>query len=255
MFATGELIPTSSPRQPEPSQSEQATPRVLTILAHVLEKLVARNDRLLAGADGGKSLNAFHGVRAPNISILKYLERLFKYTDCSPSCFVVGYVYIDRLIHKYPDSLLVSLNVHRLLVTSILVASKMLDDVHQSNAFYAKVGGVSNAELNKLEMELLILLDYGVTVTCRVFESYCAHLEQEMLVNGSVLRIEKPVVMVDDGHAGGSTSTTNTTTEVSLVEEEEEEEEEEQEDGKLASLSTQKPATGSPAAHHRTKSL
>ncbi|CAI0550521.1 unnamed protein product [Linum tenue] len=129
MFATGELIPTSSPRQPEPSQSEQATPRVLTILAHVLEKLVARNDRLLAGADGGKSLNAFHGVRAPNISILKYLERLFKYTDCSPSCFVVGYVYIDRLIHKYPDSLLVSLNVHRLLVTSILVASKMLDDV------------------------------------------------------------------------------------------------------------------------------
>ena len=106
---------------------------------------MARNDRLMEGPNQqlerlngtsgltatrtGKSLNAFHGVRAPSISIAKYLERLYKYSSCSPSCFVVGYVYIDRLLHKYPDSLLVSINVHRLLVTSIMVASKMLDDV------------------------------------------------------------------------------------------------------------------------------
>ncbi|KAL5865112.1 hypothetical protein ACOSQ3_002626 [Xanthoceras sorbifolium] len=56
----------------------------------------------------GKSLNAFHGVRAPSISIPKYLERIYKYTNCSPSCFVVGYVYIDRLSHRHPDSLVVS---------------------------------------------------------------------------------------------------------------------------------------------------
>lgn len=77
----------------------------------------------------GKSLNAFHGIRAPNISIANYLERIYKYTNCSPSCFVVGFVYIDRLSHKHPDSLVSSLNVHRLLVTSVLVASKMMDDV------------------------------------------------------------------------------------------------------------------------------
>lgn len=110
------------------------------MLSLVLEKLVARNDRLIeegtsqSSADGagprvGKSLSAFHGVRAPSISVAKYLERLYKYSSCSPSCFVVGYVYIDRLLHKYPDSLVVSLNVHRLLVTSVMVASKMLDDV------------------------------------------------------------------------------------------------------------------------------
>lgn len=126
--------------RPEPSLADQSTPRVLTILSSVLEKLVARNDRLIeegtsqSSADGagprvGKSLSAFHGVRAPSISVAKYLERLYKYSSCSPSCFVVGYVYIDRLLHKYPDSLVVSLNVHRLLVTSVMVASKMLDDV------------------------------------------------------------------------------------------------------------------------------
>lgn len=131
-------------RRPEPPSTaiDTTTPRVLTILSYVLEKLVARNDQLMLdhhdngltsnGGEGGpvlgKNFNAFHGVRAPSISIPKYLERLYKYTNCSPSCFVVGYVYIDRLGHKYPDSLLVSLNVHRLLVTCVMVASKMLDD-------------------------------------------------------------------------------------------------------------------------------
>ena len=126
----------------EPSQGDGDTPRVLTILSSVLEKLVARNDSITEegrsqppeGQNGsssaciGKSLSGFHGVRAPSISIGKYLERLYKYSSCSPSCFVVGYVYIDRLLHKHPDSLVVSLNVHRLLVTTIVVASKMLDD-------------------------------------------------------------------------------------------------------------------------------
>lgn len=190
-------------RQPEPeaSQAEPTTPRVLTILSSVIEKLVARNDKLVDCPSQqldelrlGKSLNTFHGVRAPNISIPKYLERLYKYTNCSPSCFVVGYVYIDRLVHRHPDSLVVSLNVHRLLVTSVMIASKMLDDVHYNNAFYARVGGVSNAELNRLELELLFLLDFGVTVSSRVFESYCLHLEKEMMVNGIGQKIEKAIV-------------------------------------------------------------
>ncbi|KAH7576785.1 hypothetical protein JRO89_XS01G0148700 [Xanthoceras sorbifolium] len=84
-------------RLPEWTQIEQATPRVLTILCGGG-----------TAARLGKSLNALHGVRAPSISIPKYLERIYKYTNCSPSCFVVGYVYIDRLSHRHPDSLVVS---------------------------------------------------------------------------------------------------------------------------------------------------
>ncbi|XP_065875682.1 cyclin-U1-1 [Euphorbia lathyris] len=161
---------------------EESTPRVLSILSKVIEKLVGRNEKVVDGMKSGtlgKSLNSFHGVRAPNISIPKYLERIYKYTNCSPSCLVVGYVYIDRLVHKHPDSLVLSFNVHRLLLTTVLVASKMLDDVHYNNALYARVGGVTNAELNKLEIELLFLLDFGVMVSCGIFESYCLHLEKE----------------------------------------------------------------------------
>ncbi|KAL6330183.1 hypothetical protein AAG906_040104 [Vitis piasezkii] len=182
--------------RPEMTGVESTTPRVLAVLAFAMERLVARNEGLVGESIGlmGKSLNVFHGVRAPSISIPKYLERIYKYTNCSPSCFVVGYVYIDRLVHKHPDSLVISLNVHRLLVTSVMVASKMLDDVHYNNAFYARVGGVSNAELNRLELELLFMLDFGVVVSSRVFESYCLYLEKEMLWNDAGQRMERAMV-------------------------------------------------------------
>ena len=70
---------------------------------------------------------------------------------------------------------------------------------HYNNAFYAKVGGVSNAELNRLEVEFLFLLDFGVTVSSRVFESYCFLLEKEMMLNGGAyLTIERALVPITD---------------------------------------------------------
>ncbi|KAL2930790.1 Cyclin-U1-1 [Bienertia sinuspersici] len=167
-----------SESEPKP---EPTTPRVLLILGSILERLVERNDQLLEHSSSmnyyccyynssprlvsnmgelGTSVKVFNGVRAPNISIAKYLERLYKYNQCSPSCFVVGYVYIDRLVHRHPQLLVISLNVHRLLLTSNI-----------ANAFYAKVGGVSNSELNRLELELLFLLDFEVLVSSPVFRA------------------------------------------------------------------------------------
>ncbi|XXG71196.1 hypothetical protein AAC387_Pa07g0504 [Persea americana] len=174
---------------------EPATTRVLEAISCVLERLVTRNERVVSSPDSvrnsGKGLSVFQGVRAPSISISKYLERIFKYTSCSPSCFVVGYIYMDRLVHRHPDSLVGSLNVHRLVLTSVMVASKVLDDEHYNNAFYARVGGISNSELNRLELELLFLLDFSVVVSSRVFESYCLHLEKEMMWNGINQRIDR----------------------------------------------------------------
>ncbi|KAI3502276.1 hypothetical protein L1887_30309 [Cichorium endivia] len=187
----------SQNRLPEQSEPDPATPRVLSILSVVLERLVNRNEILSLSSGGarlGKNLEAFHGIRPPAITIPKYLDRIYKYTNCSPACFVVGYVYIDRLVHRHPGSLVVPLNVHRLLVTSIMVAAKILDDVHYNNAFYARVGGVTNAELNRLEVEFLFMLDFELTVTSRVFESYCLHLEREMILwSGTTHKIERGI--------------------------------------------------------------
>lgn len=68
---------------------------------------------------------------------------------------------------------------------------------HYNNAFYAKVGGLSNAELNRLELELLFMLDFEVVVCSRVYEIYCLHLEKEIVcANGNAHNLDKDVVEV-----------------------------------------------------------
>lgn len=170
---------------------EREVPRVLLALAATLERLVLRNEKCLKDLSEHRKLTIYHGLRPPNISILKYLERMHKYSNCSPSCFVVGFIFIDHLVHKQPDVPLISLNVHRLLITSVMVATKLLDDVHYNNAFYARVGGISNAELNCLEIDFLFRLDFRLQVTSNMFEGYCTHLEREMMLAGQ--RIERPL--------------------------------------------------------------
>ncbi|RZS24497.1 hypothetical protein BHM03_00057569 [Ensete ventricosum] len=250
----------------------EAVARVLEGIAHALERMVARNERVTRadeeeeeeeegetaalGAERmrGRGLAAFRGTRAPGIGVGKYLERLWRYTGCSSSCFVVGFVYIDRAAHRHPASPVVSLNVHRLVLTSLLIASKVLDDKyapsfllsflllgsllvvsmdsfsgrgppclypsfvvsmlyahddsggvcrHHNNAFFAKVGGVSNADLNRMELELLFLLDFGLVVSSPVFESYCRHLDKEKLLARATHETGRAVVVGASANGGG----------------------------------------------------
>ena len=74
------------------------------------------------------------------MTVLAYLERIKKYARCSDSCFVVALIYIDRLIETQ-NVVLTSLNVHRLVITSLMLAAKFFDDLFYNNAFYAKLGG------------------------------------------------------------------------------------------------------------------
>ena len=48
-----------------------------------------------------------------------------------------------------------------------------------NNAYYAKVGGVRTAELNKLEMKFLFSIDFRLQVNIQTFGRYCYQLEKE----------------------------------------------------------------------------
>ena len=110
-----------------------SSPLILSVLASLLERIVARNERLLFSSGIKKfsreDLCVFSACQIPAMSLQRYLERIFKYAHCSPSVFVVAYAYIDRLMLSHPEFRLTSLNVHRLLITSVMVATKFLDDL------------------------------------------------------------------------------------------------------------------------------
>eukprot|EP00249_Psilotum_nudum_P009289 c21835_g2_i1 orf=243-716(+) len=61
-------------------------PWVLSVLSSLLEKVVASNQRFVAGSDRSLSrrkVTVFDGLRAPDISIHSYIQRIFKYANCS----------------------------------------------------------------------------------------------------------------------------------------------------------------------------
>jgi len=100
---------------------------------------------------------------------------IHKYASCSKECFILALIYIDRLIQRN-NFLLTDLNVHRVVITSVLLAAKFFDDAYYNNAYYAKVGGVLVEEMNNLETQFLFKIDFSLRVLPEVFEKYEAEL-------------------------------------------------------------------------------
>ncbi|XP_065859924.1 cyclin-U2-1-like [Euphorbia lathyris] len=178
-------------------QDDSNTPLVVSVLASLIERTLARNERIVkncSAASAAVSKDVRTGVfdcyETPDMTIQSYLERIFRYTKAGPSVYVVAYVYIDRFCQANPGFRINSRNVHRLLITTIMVASKYVEDMNYRNSYYARVGGLSKIELNRLEVEFLFLMGFKLHVNVSVFESYCCHLEREVSIGGGY-HIEK----------------------------------------------------------------
>lgn len=98
-------------------------------------------------------------------------NRIHKYATCSNECFILALIYIDRLIQRN-NFLLTELNVHRVVITAVLLAAKFFDDAYYNNAYYAKVGGVLVSEMNGLEVDFLFRVNFSLHVTPDLFQKY-----------------------------------------------------------------------------------
>ncbi|KAG9141872.1 hypothetical protein Leryth_013993 [Lithospermum erythrorhizon] len=166
---------------------------LINFLSSLLEKLAESND--INSKFQPQKISVFHGLSRPNISIQNYLERIFKYANCSPSCFIVAYVYLDRFTQRQPALPINSFNVHRLLITSVMIAVKFMDDMYYNNAYYAKVGGISTIEMNFLEVDFLFGLGFHLNVTPTTFYTYYSYLQKYMLQQPSINLSESSLYM------------------------------------------------------------
>ncbi|TYK24758.1 cyclin-U2-1 [Cucumis melo var. makuwa] len=122
---------------------------------------MARNHRIARNYMSSKGAVVFDcRDEAPDMSIQRYLERIFRYTKAAPSVYVVAYVYIDRFCQQNPSFRITLRNVHRLLITTVMVASKYVEDMNYRNSYYARVGGLTTKEMNQLEMDFLFLMKF-----------------------------------------------------------------------------------------------
>lgn len=129
---------------------------------------------------------AFHGINVPEIPIYAYLTRVLKYCPVTNEIFLSLLVYFDRIAKRannlkkrreesdeFEQLFVMDLfNIHRLLILGITVSSKFFSDVFYKNSRYAKVGGLSLEELNYLELQFMLLLDFKLMISVEDLQNY-----------------------------------------------------------------------------------
>ena len=153
------------------TKESSAQEPLVEIIGALLDKTVQRNDAL----GRVSQLHAFEGERICALSASEYLLRIMRYGKCSPSCAVVGLIYLQRIKAKVPSACVTSRNLQRLLLLALMLANKFLDDLYFSNKQWAKIGSISLEEINALELTVLALLDWKMMVTR---EEYLEYLDE-----------------------------------------------------------------------------
>ena len=111
----------------------------------------------------------------PKISIYDYLLRIQKYSNAENNTIILAIIYIDRICNK-TGLILNKYNIHRILISAILVAIKYNEDQIYDNVYFSKVAGVPVSELNYLERKFLEIINYDLFVSDELFKKYYKYL-------------------------------------------------------------------------------
>jgi hypothetical protein len=120
----------------------------------------------------------------PVLSINKYLIRIIKYTEIENNTLIVAYLYIIKLIKKENFILGIN-NVYLLLLGSVVLAKKVLEDILYDNSYYCQIGSMSNSNLNMIEYSLFTRIDFDVSLKMedvnKVYDEIFDNLSQARL--------------------------------------------------------------------------
>lgn len=114
----------------------------------------------------------FHSQTVPGITITQYLKRFTQYLFFTPSDFTAVLIYLDRVTGEVEIS---PYTIHRLILALIVVTEKFFHDNACKNSFMAEIGGVTIHEINQLEIEVLVLLNFELHISSSQWEKYSVY--------------------------------------------------------------------------------
>ena len=120
----------------------------------------------------------FVSKREPPINMKDYLQRLHRYCPMSTAVYLAASVYITRMAMVEKVVSVNSRNMHRLVLAGLRVAMKSLEDLSYPHHRVAKVGGVSEGELSKLEISFCFLADFELRVDLQMLLDQVKYLER-----------------------------------------------------------------------------
>ncbi|KAI0379616.1 cyclin-domain-containing protein [Hypomontagnella monticulosa] len=106
----------------------------------------------------------FFSKQPPPISIEDYLLRIHRFCPMSTAVYLATSFYIFRLAVEERAIPVTRRNCHRLLLAGLRVAMKALEDLSYPHAKIARVGGVSEIELARLEISFCFLTGFELVI-------------------------------------------------------------------------------------------
>jgi len=154
---------------PEATTGESMTAEAMLVSARVASSQAAQQDAVA---------RKFYSKKPPPISINDYLLRLHRYCPMSTAVYLAAGVYISRIAIEDKSVPVTIRTVHRLLLGSLRVAMKALEDLSYPHARFSGVGGVSEKELAKLEISICYLTNFDLKVDNKMLEENTKSLLQ-----------------------------------------------------------------------------
>ncbi|KAF3808189.1 Cyclin-P1-1 [Colletotrichum gloeosporioides] len=124
----------------------------------------------------------FYSKKPPPISIEEYLTRIHRFCPMSTAVYLATSLYIHRLAVEERTIPVTRRNAHRLVLAGLRVAMKALEDLSYPHSKMAKVGGVSELELARLEISFCFLANFELVAR-----------EDTLKKHWEVLKTEQPI--------------------------------------------------------------
>lgn len=125
--------------------------------------------------DESPVIDCFYAKKIPSMSMEDYLNRIVKYSELQDSTLIISTLYIIKACDRN-NYILNFNNIHRILLTSVIVAIKYNEDDFYKNTQYSKIGGIPLNELNKLEYEFCSLLDFNLHIDLETYKDCLSKL-------------------------------------------------------------------------------
>ncbi|KAG5366418.1 Cyclin-U1-1 [Yarrowia sp. B02] len=113
----------------------------------------------------------------PPLTIEQYLHRIHKYCPLSSSTYMAAGHYIYKICIKHHSVPFIPENAHRMVLAALRIACKVIEDLTYPHKRFSMAGGVSKADLFKLEIAFLFLIDFDIKIDAPVLNRHMQKLE------------------------------------------------------------------------------